>query len=338
MTMASELPPTGSGPRRRVPPPPVAGPTSISARTTGRIDAASAPANNGTTHHRWRRPRFGTSVSVEDAAVISGGSGGDYVAAARGGRLDSGASTDGGSTTGLGNGRATAGAADGRRRGGIIGGEPRGKILHSNSNGKTATQHPSVAKPKPRRAWRRTSEPAPDRVAQSLSPTRHPRTGGWSDNGRAWEWSSSAEGYGGDGADRPDRLRTRGRALRRQRGASVAEAGSYSGRGGARNDEAGGDREYETVARPPSWMEGVAASAKYEEMKPALDVIKRTVLLAVLQEVSALLVCAPLELECVHFAIHQLLACFVARFLSDAVVAAVGMSPRSVCSDRMFRL
>lgn len=255
------------------------------------MDAAGAPATNGTTNHRWRRsvlPRFGASVSVEDAA-------------ARGGRLDSGASTDGGSTTGLDNGAATAGAADGRRRGEVVGGESRGGMLRSSSSGKKSTRHTPVAKPKSRRAWRRTSEPASERVVQSLSPTHQPRTTGWSDSGRAWEWSSNAEGYSGDGVDRSDRLRKRGRALRRQRGASVADAGSNDGRGGAGGDEAGRDREYETVARPPSWMEGVAASAKYEEMKPALDVIKRTVLLAVLQQVRALPVCAPLELEGMHF-------------------------------------
>lgn len=45
------------------------------------------------------------------------------------------------------------------------------------------------------------------------------------------------------------------------------------------------DRELESVAKVPPWMEGVQASPEYEEMKPTLDVIKRTVLLAVLHQV-----------------------------------------------------
>lgn len=44
----------------------------------------------------------------------------------------------------------------------------------------------------------------------------------------------------------------------------------------------------ETVAMAPPWMEEVEASADYECLKPALDVVKRTVLLAVLKEVRTM--------------------------------------------------
>lgn len=56
------------------------------------------------------------------------------------------------------------------------------------------------------------------------------------------------------------------------------------------SDDTGGaeEKEWEAVAKPPPWLEGVAASAEYEEMKPALDVIKRTVLLALFQQVCCL--------------------------------------------------
>lgn len=50
----------------------------------------------------------------------------------------------------------------------------------------------------------------------------------------------------------------------------------------------GASQHLETVAMAPSWMEGVEASADYECLKPALDVVKRTVLLAVLKEVRTM--------------------------------------------------
>lgn len=49
----------------------------------------------------------------------------------------------------------------------------------------------------------------------------------------------------------------------------------------------GASQHLETVAMAPPWMEGVEASADYECLKPALDVVKRTVLLAVLKEVRS---------------------------------------------------
>lgn len=48
----------------------------------------------------------------------------------------------------------------------------------------------------------------------------------------------------------------------------------------------------ESVAKVPPWMEGVQASPEYDEMKPTLDVIKRTVLLAVLHQVRGWFVVA----------------------------------------------
>lgn len=61
--------------------------------------------------------------------------------------------------------------------------------------------------------------------------------------------------------------------------------GNGAGAGAEVNYDRNDGKELETVARPPPWMEEVSAPATYEEMKPALDVIKRTVLLAVLQQV-----------------------------------------------------
>lgn len=58
------------------------------------------------------------------------------------------------------------------------------------------------------------------------------------------------------------------------------------GGGGGRGGEDIGDESFEKVAKVPPWMEGVEASAEYEEMKPTLDVIKQTVLLAMLQQVG----------------------------------------------------
>lgn len=56
---------------------------------------------------------------------------------------------------------------------------------------------------------------------------------------------------------------------------------------GSGGEEDSGGEFFETVAKVPPWMEGVEASAEYEEMKPTLDVIKRTVLLAMLQQVGS---------------------------------------------------
>lgn len=77
-----------------------------------------------------------------------------------------------------------------------------------------------------------------------------------------------------------------GRRPLRERRATVGEFGGKDGIGGGEYNGGGGD-PFETVAKVPPWMEGVEASAEYEEMKPTLDVIKQTVLLAMLQQVGA---------------------------------------------------
>lgn len=65
----------------------------------------------------------------------------------------------------------------------------------------------------------------------------------------------------------------------------VNDVGVRGGEGVDAGEESCGE-SFETVAKVPPWMEGVEASPEYDEIKPTLDVIKQTVLLAMLQQVG----------------------------------------------------
>lgn len=68
---------------------------------------------------------------------------------------------------------------------------------------------------------------------------------------------------------------------------TVSGVGVSGGAGGVGAGAESGGEPFEKVAKVPPWMEGVEASAEYDEIKPTLDVIKQTVLLAMLQQVGA---------------------------------------------------
>lgn len=76
------------------------------------------------------------------------------------------------------------------------------------------------------------------------------------------------------------------RAVGVDKGSAGSDVGIKGGAGADGGEESGGE-PFETVAKVPPWMEGVEASAEYDEIKPTLDVIKQTVLLAMLQQVRA---------------------------------------------------
>lgn len=143
-------------------------------------------------------------------------------------------------------------------------------------------------------AWRRSSEPAVLGAGKGIlsPPPPPPRS-------RVRQRPSSGSGgsNGGADGDRGDDdggakswLPGGGRKAARERRGTDSDIGERAGAGaGGRDANSGGDEEFfETVAKVPPWMEGVEASADYEEMKPTLDVIKRTVLLAMLQQVGLL--------------------------------------------------
>ncbi|CAM9536600.1 unnamed protein product [Pylaiella littoralis] len=75
------------------------------------------------------------------------------------------------------------------------------------------------------------------------------------------------------------------RAVGVDKGSAGSDVGIKGGVGADGGEESGGE-PFETVAKVPPWMEGVEASAEYDEIKPTLDVIKQTVLLAMLQQTN----------------------------------------------------
>lgn len=142
-------------------------------------------------------------------------------------------------------------------------------------------------------AWRRSSEPASSAIilgsvkgSSSSSPPPPPRSKVRQRPSSVSGVNLGADGDRGDDAPR-DGARSwlpGGRRIPRERRGTTGDIGA---RAGAAGEEDGGGDFLETVAKVPPWMEGVEASAEYEEMKPTLDVIKRTVLLAMLQQVSS---------------------------------------------------
>ena len=147
-------------------------------------------------------------------------------------------------------------------------------------------------------AWRRSSEPASSAVLGAgrgiLSPpppppprsrVRQRPSSGSSSSGGGGGANAGADGDGGDDDGARSWLPGGGKKGRERRG--TASDIQVRGGGAASGDDDSGGESFETVAKVPPWMEGVEASADYEEMKPTLDVIKRTVLLAMLQQVGS---------------------------------------------------
>lgn len=138
-------------------------------------------------------------------------------------------------------------------------------------------------------AWRRSSESA-NPAKGSLSPPRsrvrqRPSSGSSGGGGTV----AGADGDRGDddaGGDGARSWLSGGRRAIRERRGTAGDIGARGGAGGGDEEDSGGEF-FEKVAKVPPWMEGVGASADYEEMKPTLDVIKRTVLLAMLQQVGS---------------------------------------------------
>lgn len=152
-------------------------------------------------------------------------------------------------------------------------------IAGSESRGRQGFQHkksmPNLGKPK--RSWRRASEPG---VLASLSPT--PR------NSRIWSSGEVKKVKDGENhRGTRDGTGTRATCMGSGVTGSVYDDSDRCDALGDVQPDPREEKELETVAKPPPWMEGVSASATYEEMKPALDVIKRTVLLAVFQHVRS---------------------------------------------------
>lgn len=162
---------------------------------------------------------------------------------------------------------------------------------HQGTGGRSGLPHkrslPVLGKP--RRSWRRgASEPV---VLASLSPTpRNARLWSADDNEDTEEGNKEAVADTTEAENNPKRQSSRlGRSGRTGGGSCNGNSSADGGGGGDGGRGAKGvNPQLETVAKPPPWMEGVEASATYEEMKPALDVIKRTVLLAVLQQVGTM--------------------------------------------------
>lgn len=168
-----------------------------------------------------------------------------------------------------------AGRGSSKRRPPVTGPEP----TLGQRRGRQFLQHrrsaQAQAQGKTRRGWRRASEPT---VLASLSPT--PR------NSQLWP---RGEGREPKHAETLPRAKSGSKPVHRMNARSSSAGGRLSGAtngpGGVAKPCPQEEKEWETVAKPPSWLEDVSSSATYEEMKPALDVIKRTVLLAVLQQV-----------------------------------------------------
>ncbi|CAN0262618.1 unnamed protein product, partial [Ectocarpus sp. 12 AP-2014] len=90
-------------------------------------------------------------------------------------------------------------------------------------------------------------------------------------------------GRGRGGVSSRRERRGKGRDVAVCGGGGAGDGGEEGDRG---EDSSGGGDSVETVAKVPPWMEGVEASPEYEEIKPTLDVIKQTVLLAMLQQTN----------------------------------------------------
>lgn len=138
---------------------------------------------------------------------------------------------------------------------------------------------PTMGKARGSSGWRRASEQAFDPASLSPPPPpppppRRPRVRGRPGPVGGKGGAAEEDGDGGESV----KSWFKGR---RGSGGSGGAGGEGDGRvaGGI------GNAELESVAKAPPWMEGVQAHAEYEEMKPTLDVIKQTVLLAVLQQV-----------------------------------------------------
>lgn len=252
LPMGSELPRTGSGRRRRVLSPPLGGSTSNIAPSGERVNGASAGGTGGQ----------GGGAGVPTANGTANHHQGRW--RAPGLRLGTTRSLEDPTTAHGGGGEGgddSTGARSAHQESDLA--PDRGDVVGADGGGGGGGGENA----KTRRAWGRASEPTV--VAQTLSPTRRSQAT-WLDSGEEGERVTPKTG--------------RGRSLE-----GVPIDVHCDAKGGASSDiEGAEDRDYETVAKPPPWMEGVAASAKYEEMKPALDVIKRTVLLAVLQQVRLL--------------------------------------------------
>lgn len=146
--------------------------------------------------------------------------------------------------------------------------------------------------------WRRNSEPpassshpAPGKGVLSPLPRSRVRPRPSSISGVAGATASGGVVAGtaveDEGESAKSWLSSGRRVVRGDERGTVSGVGVRGGAGGVGVGTEGGGEPFETVAKVPPWMEGVEASAEYDEIKPTLDVIKQTVLLAMLQQVGA---------------------------------------------------
>lgn len=135
---------------------------------------------------------------------------------------------------------------------------------------------PTMGKARGSSGWRRGSEPAfdPASLSPPPPPPRRPRVRGRPGSAGGRGGAAEEDGDGGESA----------KSWFKGRRGSCGSGGA-GGEGDGRVAGGIGNTELESVGKAPPWMEGVQAHAEYEEMKPTLDVIKQTVLLAVLQQV-----------------------------------------------------
>lgn len=204
--------------------------------------------------------------------------------------------------------RSDVGGADGATGNGLM------RALHAKPSMQT--------RDKPKRSWRRASDPPagqfspPPLLPHSLPPAPARATSQErKQRSRVRQRASSVpvgedDSEGKDGATGGSRrwLGKRKIVKRRRdtRNGAVLSVDGVHGVSGVRGVGSDGDgdsrgkdmrdgREEEeeeeeeeeliSVAKAPPWMEGLEANAEYEQIKPTLDVIKHTVLLAVLQQV-----------------------------------------------------
>lgn len=163
------------------------------------------------------------------------------------------------------------------------------QLKGSSENVRVPRKFPRIAKSKA--SWKRSSEPAaghgspsPRRPAHRLSRVRS-RPAGNSSSAAASAFTDGEEG--GDGSSRSRSWLGGGRKVVAGRHNTDDAVLSRSGNGDVRasRNPLTEEVDQETVAKAPPWLDDVQAHPEYEEMKPTLDVIKRTVLLAVLQQV-----------------------------------------------------
>ena len=171
--------------------------------------------------------------------------------------------------------------SDCTRDGGSEGGSRRGRVSHSR-------RAPAVAGGggggKRGASWRRMSAPVGSRAGSRSPPpgTPAPRS-----RVRRRASVTALEEEEGEGPGQRGGRKWFSGPKRSVRRRPVGGGGGGGGGSGDWGEAVTVQRDLESVAKVPPWMEGVQASPEYEEMKPTLDVIKRTVLLAVLHQVGA---------------------------------------------------